>query len=236
MRLSFFIFVLIFQTCQAQQKDENGVYQIGKRGNGGTGKYYMGRELAAVMGHFGAEWLDRPERAKQEGVEKVISNIREFLAAKNIAIADIGAGSGYYTFRLSKLFPEGKVFAVDIQPEMLSFIENKKEKEKINNVIPVLGSETDPQLPVDSLDMILMVDVYHEFSYPKEMLEAMFRALKKGGKLIQLEFRAEDPEVPIKDLHKMTEKQVKKELNAAGFRFVASKKNLPWQHFLVFEK
>jgi ubiquinone/menaquinone biosynthesis C-methylase UbiE len=152
-------------------------------------------------------------------------------------VADIGAGTGYYTFRLSKLVgPKGKVFAVDIQPEMLTFMRKRIWDAKIKNVDLVLGKIDDPKLPVSSTDTILLVDVYHEFSHPFEMTEAMVKALKPKGRLVFVEFRMEDPEVPIKLVHKMTEKQVIKEMEPHPLRWVKTHGELPWQHVIVFEK
>ncbi len=199
----------------------------------GIGKVYMGREIAQVMGHQGVSWLERSERAEEEGTEVLIKN----LALKPTdAVADIGAGTGYFSFRLAAKVPAGKVFAVDIQQEMLDIIEQRKSAGQVKNVVGVLGTERDPKLPENAIDLILMVDAYHEFNFPREMGEAMVRALKPGGRIALVEYRAEDDAVPIKRLHKMTQAQAKKEMTALGLKWVQTKDALPWQHLMLFEK
>jgi ubiquinone/menaquinone biosynthesis C-methylase UbiE len=199
----------------------------------GIGKFYMGREIAYVMGHAGASWLERQDREETELPQKVVENMR--LKSTEI-VSDVGAGTGYFTFRISPLVPLGKVYAVDIQPEMLAIIEERKKKLKAENVVTVLGTETDMKLPAGSIDVALMVDAYHEFSYPREMMESMTRSLKPGGRVIQIEYRGEDPAVPIKRLHKMTVAQARKEMAAVGLVWKETKDFLPQQHFIVFEK
>jgi ubiquinone/menaquinone biosynthesis C-methylase UbiE len=153
------------------------------------------------------------------------------------AVADIGAGSGYFTFRLSKrVGPKGKVYAVEIQKEMLAILAKKMKAEGVKNIELILGTESDPKLPARSIDLILLVDVYHEFNYPYEMTRAMVKALKPGGRLVFVEYRLEDPEVPIKLVHKMTEKQVIKEMRPHDLRWVKTFKALPRQHIVVFER
>jgi len=200
----------------------------------GIGKFYMGREIAQVMGHLGAEWLERPERDKEEAPSK----LHELLKIKEgDVVADIGAGSGYHTFRLAeKVGAKGKVCAVDIQPEMLDIIKKRMKDKKVENVEPIQGTESDPKLPENSVDLILMVDVYHEFSFPYEMTVAMVKALKPGGRMAFVEFRMEDEKVPILLVHKMTEKQVRKEMEPHPLKWVKTDKSLPWQHVIFFEK
>ena len=200
----------------------------------GIGKAYMGRDIAAVMGFDGAAWLDRSARAKEEGTDKLLP----LLGLKPTdVVADIGAGTGYFSFRLSPLVPQGKVYAEDIQQEMLDLIDARKAKGEGKNVITVIGGITDPRLPANGVDLILLVDVYHEFSYPREMGQAMVRALKPGGRVALVEYRGEDASVPIKDLHKMTEAQAKKEMSAVGLQWVSTdSKSLPWQHVMIFAK
>ncbi len=242
--LSYFllmsIFISTFSQCQAQQSQEKeknstekALYQLRTPSYDGTGKFYMGREIAQVMGHQGASWLERNEREQEERVSLAIKNLP---ITENSVVADIGAGSGYYAFKIAKKVKQGQVFAVDIQPEMLAMIDKKIKSQKIQNVFPVLGNEQSPQLPKDTLDLAIMVDVYHELAYPHEMMTALYQSLKKGGKVVLLEYRAEDPNVPIKPSHKMTSAQAQKEMEAVGFSFVENKTMLPWQHFLVFEK
>jgi ubiquinone/menaquinone biosynthesis C-methylase UbiE len=200
----------------------------------GIGKFYMGREIAQVMGHQAAGWLERPEREKEEQASKLWKMLK---VKKGDVIADVGCGSGYHTFKLAQMAGDkGKVYAVDIQDEMLDIIRARMKKAKVTNVAPVKGTETDPKLPEGEIDMILMVDVYHEFSHPYEMTEAMVKALKPGGRLIFVEYRLEDPKVPIKLVHRMAEKQVIKEMEPHPLRHVETLNDLPWQHVIVFEK
>jgi SAM-dependent methyltransferase len=199
----------------------------------GIGKFFHGREISKVMGHPAIGWLERDEREREEAPTKAIEALQ---LAPDAVVADIGAGSGYYAFRLSPKIPHGKVVAIDIQPEMLDFLKTRAAELGITNVVPHLGRIDSVELPPASLDAALMVDAYHEFSHPGEMLASLHRALKPGGKIYLLEFRGEDPRVPIKPLHKMTEAQARLELEAAGFRFVSNRRELPWQHFMVFER
>ena len=192
----------------------------------GIGKFYMGREIAHVMGHPAAEWLERPEREREERVELLIRTL-QFRPGE--AVADIGAGTGYHTRRIApRVAPHGKVYAVDIQREMLELLTNNVRAAGISNVVPVLGIITDPKLPERSLDTILLVDVYHEFDHPYEMTAAMCRALKPGGRLVLVEFRAEDDTVPIKRVHKMAESQVKKEMAVHPLTWKETIGVLPW--------
>jgi SAM-dependent methyltransferase len=200
----------------------------------GIGKFYMGREIAQVMSFHGASWLERPERDQEEHTSKLLPPMKIKAGA---AVVDMGAGSGYYTFRLVDIVgATGKVYAVDIQAEMLAIIGKRMKEKEVKNIELVKGTETDPKLPDNAIDLILMVDVYHEFSYPYEMTEAMVKSLKPGGRLVFVEFRKEDDNVPIKLVHKMTEKQVLKEMEPFPLRHVETQKHLPWQHVIIFEK
>ena len=201
----------------------------------GIGKFYMGREIAHVMGHAAANWLERPEREKEENPKTLLEELK---IKPGDVIADIGAGSGYYSFKMARMVgATGKVLAVDIQPEMLDIIKARSKKDEINNVEPVLGEEADPKLKDNSVDMILMVDVYHEFAEPHAMTEKMVRALKPGGRLVFVEFRLEDDEVPIKLVHKMSERQVIKEMSEfKNLKHAGTGKTLPWQHVITFVK
>ena len=199
----------------------------------GIGRYFFEREIAQVMGHLGANWLERPSREKEERTSLLI----ELLGVQTDSdVADIGAGTGYFTFPIARKASEGTVHAVDIQPEMLEFIEARKRHDQVSNVDAVLGRIDDASLPPDSIDIAFAVDAYHEFSNPWEMLQSIKRALRPGGTLILVEFRLEDPEVPIKRLHKMSEAQARRELEAAGFEWVRTDSALPRQHVLVFRK
>ena len=207
----------------------------------GIGKYYMNREIAKVMGHQAMMWLERPSRVTEEKPDLTVENLD---LRPDDVVADIGAGTGYFSFRMAQQVPEGKVYAVDIQPEMLDAIADKlaegiaflKQENNIDNVETVLGTEQKPNLPPESIDLALMVDAYHEFAYPREMMEGIVEALKPGGRVVLLEYRKENPMITIKPLHKMTQKQVKKELKAVGLKWQETKQFLPEQHFLVFSK
>ncbi len=197
----------------------------------GIGRSYMGREIAHVMGHEGADWLDRPERDKEESSSRVVPLLG--LKPTDI-VADIGAGSGYFTFRMSAAVPQGRVYAVDIQKEMLDMI--KARQGNAANITTVLGGIGDPRLPVGGVDLILLVDAYHEFSRPREMGLAMMRALKPGGRIALVEYRGEDQKVPIKDIHRMTQAQAKKEMAVLGLVWQRTDDSLPWQHVMFFAK
>jgi len=199
----------------------------------GIKKWHMGRQIAQVMSHYGIDWLERQEREMEENTSQLLKN----LAVKpGMVIADIGAGSGYHSTLLSKMVGNGKVYAVDVEPEMIAYLNDRITLEGIKNIVPVLSTEQSVSLPANTIDMMLLVDVYHEFSYPYEMALSMLDALKPGGKLVLVEFRSEDPMVPIKTIHKMSEAQAVKELKAAGFNFEKNISNLPWQHCLIFRK
>lgn len=200
----------------------------------GTGKFYMGREIAQVMGHLAADWLDRPEREVEEAPAKLM----EVLKLKpGDVVADIGAGSGYFTFRLAeKVGPTGKVLAVEIQQEMLDIISKRMKERGVSNISGVLGNIDDPKLQPNSVDLILMVDVYHEFSHPYEMTTNMVRSLKPGGRIVFVEYRLEDPLVPIKLVHKMSEAQVRLEMKHHPVTWVETVRTLPRQHVIFFRK
>lgn len=208
-------------------------YSTKKPSRDGTGKIYMGREMAQVVGHQAVRWLERPEREREELPKEVIKNME--LKPADV-VADIGAGSGYFSFRMAKEVPEGKVLSVDIQKEMLSFIENRKKDNGLTNVETVLGTIEDTKLPEGKVDAVLMVDAYHEFSHPREMMQSIVKGLKSGGRVILLEYRGEDPSVPIKPLHKMTQKQSIREMEAVGLKHKETRDFLPRQHFMVFVK
>ena len=208
-------------------------YKIKSGDPNGINKWYMGRQIAQVMSHYGIDWLERPEREKEENTSLLLKN----LAVKpGMLIADIGAGSGYHSALLSKMVGSGKVFAVDVEPAMIAYLNERIKQEKLSGIVPVLSTEQKVSLPENTIDMMLLVDVYHEFSYPYEMTISMRAALKPGGKLVLVEFRSEDATVPIKTIHKMSEAQAIKEFKAAGFAFDKNIDNLPWQHCMVFTK
>ena len=226
--------ILLFSNKSRAQNNTDGQKYIYKTGDyNGIGKWYMDREIAYVMGYEGIGWLERSQREKEENVSKLIQNMG---IKSNDTIADIGAGSGYHVFRIAPIANKGMVYAVDIQTEMLMAIENIKETSKIKNIKTILSSEQSVYLAENSVDKILMVDVYHEFSFPIEMITSIKSALKPKGELFLIEYRAEDPNVPIKRIHKMSEKQAVKEMEAAGFKLKRNINNLPWQHCMVFIK
>ena len=216
------------------QANDKGVKYTYKKGDfNGIGKWYMGREIAYVMGFQGINWLERSEREIEEDVATLIKNMK---IKTDDTIADIGAGSGYHVFKMAPLADKGLVYAVDIQPEMLEAIELKKKSKRVSNVETVLGSAKSINLPKNSLDKVLLVDVYHEFSNPFEMIESIKNALKPNGLLFLIEYRGEDPNVPIKKIHKMTKKQSIAEMRAVGLKLKENVDNLPWQHCMIFEK
>lgn len=197
----------------------------------GTGKVYLGREISQVMGHLGAGWLERPAREQEERTDLLIANLP---VDQSSVIADVGAGTGYFAFRLAGRVKQ--IYAVDIQQEMLDIMDQRSQESGLTNVVTVKGSETDPGLAEDSVDLIFIVDAYHEFSHPYEMGKAMVSALKPGGKLVLIEYRAEDRRVPIKRLHKMSEKQVVREMARIGLTLSVNLRVLPQQHFMIFER
>ena len=201
----------------------------------GIGVFYQGREIAHVMGHQAAGWLERPERQEEERTDLLIDALK---LQPGQVVADIGAGTGYISEKMARRVGEtGLVYAEDIQQEMIDLLNRKLQLLRLKNVKPVLGTITDPKLPAASVDLIIMVDVYHEFDHPYEMTENMLKAIKPGGRLVFVEFRGEDPAVPIKLLHKMTEAQVKKEMSAfPALAWSETLTPLPQQHIIVFTK
>jgi ubiquinone/menaquinone biosynthesis C-methylase UbiE len=199
----------------------------------GIGKVYMGREIAQVMGHMAAGWLDRPEREREEQPRNVIEAMQ--LKGDEV-VADIGTGSGYFSFLIAPKLSTGKVLAEDIQPEMLSIVRAKAKQTDVKNVETVLGTVTDPNLPPAGVDIVLFVDSYHEFDHPREMMEAILKSLKPGGRLIDVEYKAEDPNVNIKPHHKMTEAQAILEMTAVGLKHLKTVDDLPQQHVMIFQK
>lgn len=208
-------------------------YQYGPPSRDGIGKFHMGREISHVMGHLGASWLERYSREREERTDLLVRNLP---LESDSVVADIGAGTGYFSFRIAGLVPRGKVLAVDIQPEMLEIIETRKSEGGPQNVETILGATDDPRLPDAAVDLVLLVDAYHEFEWPREMGEGIFRALRPGGTLVLVEYRGEDPSVPIKRLHKMTRRQAIHEMEAVGLAWERTERFLPQQHFMVFRK
>ncbi|WP_153798899.1 class I SAM-dependent methyltransferase [Foetidibacter luteolus] len=233
----FFLFTGMV-ACQGQTGVKPGGakdsgYVKGPASAGGTGKFYLGREIAKVMGASGSAWLDRESRPDEENTQLSIDKIN---VGDSGVIADIGAGTGYYTFQLSPKVPQGKVYAVEIQNELIDELKKRSRQKGATNVEVIKGSEFSPNLPENSVDLAIMVDVYHELEYPREMLQAIKKSLRKKGRLLLIEYRGEDDAVRIKRLHKTTVAQLTKELAANGFTLAYRGDFLRIQHFLLFEK
>ena len=203
-------------------------------GADGIGKRYMGRDIAAVMGWQGAAWLEREEREREERTDLLVAALQ---LKPGMVVADIGAGTGYLARRMAPaVTPGGTVLAVDVQPEMVALLQNTVKQTGLTQIQPLLGAEDDVRLPASSVDLAIMVDVYHELAFPYEVLGSIVRALKPGGQLVFVEYRAEDPQVPIKALHKMSELQIKREAAAHALVWDRTVGTLPWQHLVVFRK
>jgi ubiquinone/menaquinone biosynthesis C-methylase UbiE len=225
-----FWFLLALHTAFAQ--DQSG-YTFKKPSANGTGKVYMGREIAQVMSFEGVQWLERNSRTKEENTNLALASLP---LKSNSIVADVGAGSGFYTFRVARRIPKGKVYAVEIQDDAITYLKKKAIDNRLANVEVVKGTEKAPNLPANSVDLAFMVDVYHELEHPAAYLTALHKALKSNGQLLLLEYKEEDPTVAIKPEHKMSVRQAKKELLASGFKLVKNGTFLPLQHFLLFEK
>jgi ubiquinone/menaquinone biosynthesis C-methylase UbiE len=197
----------------------------------GIGKVYMGREIAHVMGHEGADWLERPERVTQEQPDRVIAAME---LKPTDTVADIGAGTGYFSIRIAKKVPRGSVIGEDIQPQMIALMKANIANADIGNVHPLLGTTQDPHLPAGAVDKVIMVDAYHEFDQPLSMMQGIVRGLKPDGQVVFVEYRGEDPAVPILPHHKMTEAQLSSEMAAVGLHLVRRYEELPWQHVLIY--
>lgn len=218
----------------ALNSDSANVYVESEPGSeNGTGRYYMGREIAEVAGVGREEWLDRPERETNELPNRVVRALE--LEADDV-VADIGAGTGYFTFRLAPHVPDGKVLAVDIELEMLEIIEDRAARRGVDNVVPVMGTVRNPGLPTDSVDIALIVFAYTQFSHPREMMLNIRDALKPGGRVVLVEYRGEDPTIPAASVYKITDEQARREMAAAGLEWRETRDILPQHHFIVFQK
>ncbi len=196
--------------------------------------FYMGRRIAPAMSHLGADWLIRAERDSEEDPKQMLGKLD---LKPGMHVCDMGCGNGFYSLILAeRVAPSGKVYAVDIQPQMLQLLSRRSAEAKIENIDMILGTVTDPKLPDEKIDLVLMVDVYHEFSHPEAMLKAIRKSLKPDGRIALVEYRGEDPSVPIKPEHKMTKKQILKEYEANGFKLQTEYDGLPWQHLMFLEK
>jgi SAM-dependent methyltransferase len=208
------------------------MYRQGRGSSDGIGKFYQGREIAAVMGFEGASWLERPSRATEERPDLLVEDLH---LGPGMSVADIGAGSGYLSRRMAPLVQPGRVFAVDVQPRMVAMLTTLSQRPEYGNVVPILGGADDVKLPPASVDLAVLVDVYHELAYPYEVMRSVVRALKPGGRVVLVEYRGEDPDVPIKALHKMSVAQIRREMSALPLTWVATSERLPQQHIVVFQ-
>ncbi len=212
----------------------SGLYGKVPAGKDGIGKAFMGREIAGVMGWQGAAWLEREEREKEERTDLLL---KELALTPGMVVADIGAGTGYLSRRMaSAVGPAANVYAVDVQPEMLRLLKELAKGPGLANIKPILGAVDDVKLPAESVDLAIMVDVYHELEYPFEVMQSIIRALKPGGRIVFVEYRAEDDKVPIKPAHKMSEAQVRKEAAVHPLVWERTANTLPWQHVIFFRK
>lgn len=224
------LLALSFQTV-ASDTDR---YSHAKASRDGTGKFYLGREISHVMGHRGAGWLERPERTGEERTDVLLTLLP---LESGDTVADIGAGTGYFSLPMAmKVGQTGRVLAVDIQPEMLAIIEQRTQRAGISNITPILGTESDPRLPAGEVDLVLLVDAYHEFSHPWEVMSQVQKSLSDRGKVVLVEYRGEDPSVPIKPLHKMTVEQATREMSAVGLTLLEVLDDLPRQHVMIFHR
>ncbi len=241
MKICFSLFLLFsFFTSQSattnlfeRYKFSDTGYTFKKASSDGIGKFYFGREISHVMCAAGSNWLERDTRQEEENTQLAINKI---VLLHNTVIADIGAGTGYYSFQLAAKLPNSKVFAVEVQDALINYLQAKKAQLKDSNVTIIQGSAQSVNLPPNSIDLAIMVDVYHELKFPHEMLQSIKTALRKDGKILLIEYRGEDRSVPIKPLHKTTVVQLNKELNANGFQLFSQGEFLPIQHFLLYQK
>jgi SAM-dependent methyltransferase len=209
------------------------LYQEGRGSADGIGKFYQGREIAGVMGFEGAAWLERPSRVSEERPDLLV---KELHLQPGMTVADIGAGSGYISRRLAPVVAEGRVFAVDVQPQMVALLTELSRKPGFTNVVPIQGDFDDVKLAPASVDLAVLVDVYHELAFPYEVMRSLIRALKPGGRIVLVEYRGEDPGVPIKELHKMSKLQIRREMSAFPLVWERTSERLPMQHIVVFRK
>lgn len=226
-------FLFVCGSWAIVQAQQDSTYTHKTASEGGTGKFYFGREIAHIMDFGGSPWLERNSRQVEENSNLAISKLP---VTESSVVADIGAGTGYYTFKIYQKVPKGRVYAVEVQNDAVTYLKNKAGQLNASNVTAIKGTEKSPELPENSIDLVLMVDVYHELSYPHEMLQNIRKSLKPKGKLLLMEYKAEDPKVDIKPLHKMSVEQVNKELTANGFHLVNDGEFLPIQHYLLYEK
>jgi precorrin-6B methylase 2 len=225
-------------SCQQPQVKSNPsitdtLYVYRERSSGGTGKFYFGREIASIMDASGSDWLERASRPREENTDLIVKSME---LKPNMVVADIGAGTGYYTFRVAKMVPEGKVYAVEIQDELIDMLNKKKVETNANHVEVVRGDTLSVNLPVNTVDLAFLVDVYHELSWPREIIQSISKSLKSDGKILLVEYRGEDAELRIKPLHKTSVAQLTKEMLANGFVLDKRIDKFPIQHFLLFKR
>jgi ubiquinone/menaquinone biosynthesis C-methylase UbiE len=209
------------------------LYREGRGSPDGIGKFYQGREIAAVMGFEGAPWLERPSRASEERPDLLV---KELHLQGGMTVADIGAGSGYLSRRMAPIVVPGRVFAVDVQPQMVTLLRELSKNPEFKNLVPIQGDTDEVKLPPASVDLAVLVDVYHELAYPYEVMRSLIQALKPGGRVVLVEYRGEDPAVPIKPLHKMSEAQIRREMSILPLTWERTSERLPMQHIVVFRK
>jgi SAM-dependent methyltransferase len=209
------------------------LYREGRASPDGIGKFYQGREIAAVMGFEGASWLERPSRASEERPDLLVEELH---LQPGMTVADIGAGSGYLSRRMAPLVAPGRVFAVDVQPQMVALLAELSQKPEFKNLVPIQGGTDNVKLPPASIDLAVLVDVYHELAYPYEVMRSLIGALKPGGRVVLVEYRAEDPAVPIKPLHKMSDAQIRREMSVLPLARERTSERLPLQHIVVFRR
>ncbi|EKV02140.1 methylase involved in ubiquinone/menaquinone biosynthesis [Leptolyngbya sp. PCC 7375] len=227
------IAIVCLGCTQADIGTVNSIYSYKQPSSDGIGKVYMGREISQVMGHRGASWLERSSRETDEQPDMAVDALA---LSPTDTVADIGAGTGYISFRMARKVPDGQVLAVDLQPEMIQRLEAAGDEQGLTNVQTIQAEEDNPHLPSEQVDLVLMVDAYHEFASPREVMTGVVDGLRPGGRVVLAEYRAENPLIMIKRLHKMSENQVKKEMAAVGLTWIKTDERLPQQHLLFFEK
>jgi SAM-dependent methyltransferase len=221
------------QPANAQSPSATPLYREARGSPDGIGKFYQGREIAAVMGFEGATWLERPSRESEERPDLLVEELH---LRPGMTVADIGAGSGYLSRRLASEVQPGRVFSVDVQPQMVALLTQLSQRPEFKNIVPIQGHADDVQLPPAAIDLAVLVDVYHELAFPYEVMSSLARALKPGGRLVLVEYRGEDPAVPIKALHKMSVAQIRREMSVLPLAWERTSERLPLQHIVVFRK
>jgi SAM-dependent methyltransferase len=231
--LALGILALPLPAANAENSVATPLYREGRASPDGIGKFYHGREIAAVMGFAGTPWLERPSRANEERPDLLVEELH---LQPGMTVADIGAGSGYLSRRMAPIVGPGRVFAVDVQPQMVALLMELSQKSEFKNLVPIQADEDNVKLPSASIDLAVLVDVYHELAYPYEVMRSLTRALKPGGRVVLVEYRGEDPGVPIKRLHKMRVAQIRREMSVLALTWERTSERLPMQHIVVFRK